>query len=1273
MSTEQAPEKEQRILIVTPVKEDALRMATLFRSQNLEVETCGPEDERPAGDLGTLLLVEEVLEAPIVLRLLAELERQPFWSDIPIILLTEGGVPRHAKLSNLPAQITGSVIFLERPASNVTLLHTVEAALTSRRRQYQIRDLLEDLQYHQGQLRESEERYRAFIANSSEGIWRIEFDPPGDITLPVETLIDLAYERGRVAECNEAMARMYGLSSPDDLIGKGLDFMMPPSPESREYFATIIRAGFRVTDLESVEQDAAGNVIHISNSMNGVVENGLFRRMWGTQRNITERKLAEAALQQSEQRHRMLFNSIDEGFCVIEVIFNAEGKAIDYRFLEVNAAFERQTGLVGAMGKSMRELAPRFEEHWFQTYGQVAKTGKAVRFQNYAEAMHRWFDVYAFRLEPAESRQVALLFNDITDRKRAEENLNRRASEQTALFQLTNKLQRAESEEESFAAALDAILTALPCQRASILLFDDEGIMQFVASRGLSEPYRKAVAGHSPWTIAERNPIPISIEDIETSDTPQVLKIVIKREGIRALAFIPLMAGGKLIGKFMGYCNTPHLFTQEEMDLALTIGRQLSFGLERQRAQEALRQSESRARQQLTELNAIYRAAPLGLAVLDKDLRYRRVNDRLAEINGTSSAKHIGKTIRDIVPSLTEQSERVLHQVLEKGTPVRSEFHGETLAQPGVERVWDERWYPLPNEAGEITGIGIVAEEITDRKKAEAGLLRQAEASAYRIAFADAIRSLTDPMQIQFEAARVLGEHLAVSRVHYSEIDPSGDYATIARDYNRGVSSQVGRHPLGGFTSLMKELGSGRTFISTALASDSRLTNEQKKGFESNAMAALVAVPLIKRDGLVAVLAVHSSVPRNWTPDEISLIEETADRTWAAVVRARAEVALRDSEERYRTLVEQIKDYAIFRMDTEGRATSWNEGVQRVFGFTESEFIGQQIPPLIFTPEDVQAGIPEKELRTAAAQETASDDRWLQRKDGSRFFATGVTTALRNEKGEHIGYSKVLRDETMAKQVKDALAEARRKLRGHAANLERTVAERTQDLRTANEQLEAFVYSIAHDLRAPLRSMSGFSQLLVDDYAPQLDQSAQHLLKRIQASSEFMDKLLLDLLAYGRMVRAEVEITPVPLQRVWESALYQCSPQIEQSKAEIETIEPLPAVHAHEATLGQCLANLLNNALKFVETGVRPRIRFWAEIRNGYVRAWVEDNGIGIPAEEQERAFRVFERLQGSRYPGTGIGLSIVKKGIERMGGRVGLESTPDKGSRFWIELARAD
>jgi len=239
--------------------------------------------------------------------------------------------------------------------------------------------------------------------------------------------------------------------------------------------------------------------------------------------------------------------------------------------------------------------------------------------------------------------------------------------------------------------------------------------------------------------------------------------------------------------------------------------------------------------------------------------------------------------------------------------------------------------------------------------------------------------------------------------------------------------------------------------------------------------------------------------------------------------------------------------------------------------------------------------------------------------------------------------------------------------------LENLVQERTAELTETNEQLETLVYSIAHDLRAPLRSMQAFARILLEDYAPKLDDDAERYAKRIVKSAETMDALVLDLLAYGKAARAQLEIEPVDVDACWCSALTLFEQDIADLKASITTIRPLSPVLASATMLNQVFANLLGNALKFAPAGVAPEITFRSEECGGNVRLSIQDNGIGIPAEYHEKIFRVFERLQKDKSEGTGIGLAIVRKSVERMGGRVGLESGPPRtGTLFWIELRKA-
>jgi PAS domain S-box-containing protein len=370
----------------------------------------------------------------------------------------------------------------------------------------------------------------------------------------------------------------------------------------------------------------------------------------------------------------------------------------------------------------------------------------------------------------------------------------------------------------------------------------------------------------------------------------------------------------------------------------------------------------------------------------------------------------------------------------------------------------------------------------------------------------------------------------------------------------------------------------------------------------------------------------------------------------------------REKEELLRLIVERADAYAIIMTNPAGIITSWNPGAEKILGYTEAEAIGLSAE-IIFTLEDRQKGAPAQEMITALSARKSPDERWHLKKDGSRFWGSGFLVALKDDTGKLRGFVKILRDLTEEKRADDAI---------HALNdeLERRVNLRTCALKETNEQLEAFCYSVAHDLRAPLRAMQGFSQALIEDYSAVFDETGLDYARRINASAERMDTLIQDLLAYSRLSRAELPVEKVYLENVVRQALDFMRDKIIALKAEVRTRGPFPSILGHPTTLEQMLANLLSNALKFTAPNQPPVVDIWMESTEKGVCLFVKDSGIGIPDQYRDRIFKIFERLYGSEtYTGTGIGLAIVKKGAERMGATVGVDSELGVGSTFWIQF----
>jgi PAS domain S-box-containing protein len=739
-----------------------------------------------------------------------------------------------------------------------------------------------------------------------------------------------------------------------------------------------------IPTFETLHKRKDGHIYPVEVTMGGLTIDGK-PHMFAVARNITERKQNEEALRISEAKYRTLFESMDQGYCVLEMIYDETTEAVDYRFLEGNPVFEKQPGLKDAIHKTARQLVPNLEDHWIKTYGKVARTGEALRFTEESKAMGRWFDVYAFKIGNQESQQVAVLFTDITEKKRAE---------------------------------------------------------------------------------------------------------------------------------------------------------------------EALRISEER--------------------------------------------------------------------------------------------------------------------------------------QSFLLKLSDRLRSLVDAGEIQLEAACLLGQHFGANRVGYAEDTGDGETIVVTRNYTSGVPGIEGRYKYDEYgPGLLQEFRAGNTVVRNTIADNPTLTEAEKAAHVMLQIGSSINVPLLRNGRLLGVMFVHCAAAHSWTDQEVALIQETADRTWEAVERARTETALRNSEDRFRTMVNAVPQ-SIWITDAEGRAEFLNEHWCNYCGEPFSETTATEISVKHLHPEDapkvmqafskaMQTGEPwEIEQRNRSKD---GEYRWfLNRATPYRDPATGKIT-------KWFGVGIDIHDRKLAEQA----------LRKSEEELEKKVQERTRELEKANEELrrsnqnlEEFAYAASHDMKEPIRKIHFFADRLKERLSSKLEEEDRRYFERLEMGSKRMSSLIDDLLLYSHVSRGVRLDETVDLNQTLAFVLDDLELHMEEKCARIE-VGPLPTIKGQQRQLQQLFENLLANALKYSKPEMAPEVTITSGLVNGkemavhhsgierercYHLIEVKDNGIGFNQEDADRIFNVFTRLHGnSEYKGTGVGLSIARKVVQNHGGYIWAESTPGEGAIFKILL----
>ena len=381
---------------------------------------------------------------------------------------------------------------------------------------------------------------------------------------------------------------------------------------------------------------------------------------------------------------------------------------------------------------------------------------------------------------------------------------------------------------------------------------------------------------------------------------------------------------------------------------------------------------------------------------------------------------------------------------------------------------------------------------------------------------------------------------------------------------------------------------------------------------------------------------------------------------------------LRRSEERYHKMIAEVQDYAILLLNKNGIIQNWNVGAEIIKGYKASEIIGKNFRQF-YTPEDIKDKLPDRLLKAAEETGKASSEGWRKRKDGTLFWASVVITALHDENGILIGFSKVTRDLTERKKYEDRLL-------SNAIELE----SKNQELEILNAELSSFAYVVSHDLKEPVRKIRIFA-----DRQLEADKSPEELRKftqKIISSAEHMQALMESVLLYSRISNESATWETVDLNEILQAVKSDLEIPIQESNAHI-LAENLPVIKGIRFQLYQLFLNLLSNAIKFVKPGASPDISITTTLltkellppelplkNQTYYQISFTDKGIGFEQYHAEKIFDVFKRLKIKKDPsGTGIGLSIVKKVAFNHQGYVTAESQPEQGAIFHVYLPIID
>jgi PAS domain S-box-containing protein len=643
---------------------------------------------------------------------------------------------------------------------------------------------------------------------------------------------------------------------------------------------------------------------------------GKLRGWVGTIVDVEETRRAAAAeqaaldrLRESEEKYRSLFESIDEGYLLAEVIFDENDKPVDILYLEANPAAIRLAGR-DFSGQRMREIDPHYEDYWYESYGGVALTGESVRAEHYAEPHGRWFDFYAFKVGGQESRRVATVFRDVTDRKKAEAALQESEERQAYLLRLSDALRPLSDPIKIQWQALNIVGEYLDLDRVLYNEIDPDVTTYTVHVNYVREGFPSYVGSYPMRPFAEsvknlRLGKTYVIYDAENEEQfSEEERAICRGINVQAFVVVPLIKQGQWVVNVVAHYSKARNWTQYDISILEETAERTWAAVERARAEAELRQSEVKYRSLFESIDEGYALCEVMYDGNERpvDVRYLQVNPAFEQLTGLENV--VGKTAVELNSIVEFVWLETVAQVVQTGVAIRLEEYAEGLNR------WLDVYFSRVGGEGSRQ-IAVVFNNITDRKRREANL-------AFLAQIAEDSSRLASEAEIMQSIGSRLATYLRLDGFTFADVDEGRESVTIKYGWNAAdVPQFVGTFRLAEYMTeeFSRTMRAGETWVVCDTQHDERTDAQATAAIGAGA---IINVPYHRRGEWQGCLTVTCSEVREWTADEIALIVEVSNRTFPRLERARAEEDLRQSE------IQRVREQAA-REEARQRAESLAE------------------------------------------------------------------------------------------------------------------------------------------------------------------------------------------------------------------------------------------------------------------------------------------------------------------------------------------------------------